>query len=112
LILYDAETERFGVGARVLQGSPLSPILFILYNSELFDLYRRPKGGLLSVGFADDLNILVYSDSTEANCRTLEQAHERCLEWSRRFSMKFAPKKYELIHFTTKRSRFNLAATI
>jgi hypothetical protein len=56
--------------------------------------------------------MLAYSDSTEGNCQTIEQAHKRCLEWAGRFGMKFAPQKYELIHFTTKRKKFNLAATI
>jgi hypothetical protein len=56
--------------------------------------------------------MLAYSDSTEGNCQTLEQAHRRCLEWADRFGMKFAPQKYELIHFTTKRKKYNLAATI
>ena len=68
--------------------------------------------GLLSIGFADDLNILAYRLSTESNYRTLERTYTKCLKWASRFSIKFAPKKYKLIHFTTAIKRFNLSATI
>jgi hypothetical protein len=112
LLLCDFETDQFEVKAGVPQGSPLSPILFMLYNSELFDICRRPFEGISSVGFADDLNVLAYSRSTEANCQKLEGVHRKCLEWARRFGMRFAPQKYELIHFTTATKRFNLQATV
>src|SRR6187402_1977695 len=95
----------------VPQGSPLSPILFLFYNSELLELCQRPKEGLLAIGFADDVNMLAYSSSTENNCQILEAGHSRCLEWAKRHGMKFAPAKYELIHFAKSR-QFNLKASI
>lgn len=112
LILFDEETDQFSVEAGVPQGSPLSPILFMLYNSELFELCRNPRIGLSCIGFADDLNILAYGSSTEANCSVLEQAHERCVKWARKFGIKFAPQKYELIHFSTATKRYNMAAPV
>ena len=60
----------------------------------------------------DDLNLLTYSKSTKQNYATLSQVHERCLEWAARHGMKFAPYKYELIHFTTARKKHNLQASI
>ncbi len=48
LVLYDHKTEPFNVEAGVPQGSPLSSILFMLYNSELFDICRPPYEGLSS----------------------------------------------------------------
>ena len=72
---------------------------------------RDPVRGLLSIGFADDLNILVYKLSTESNYRTLERTYIKCLKWASKFNIKFTPKKYKLIHFTTVIKRFNLSAT-
>jgi hypothetical protein len=80
LVIYGAETKAFPVLTGVLQGSPLSPILFLFYNSELLDLCQRPKEGLSAVGFADDVNMLAFSRSTETNCRILEAGHTRCLD--------------------------------
>src|SRR5205814_7362632 len=50
--------------------------------------------------------------STEANCRKLERTHKDLLSWAQKHGMRFAPKKYELIHFTQCRTRFNLRAGI
>ena len=93
LVIQGAETEAFPVPQGVPQGSPLSPILFLFYNSELLDLCQRPKEGLTAVGFADDVNMLAYSRSTETNCKILETGHSRCLDWAKRHGMRFAPTK-------------------
>lgn len=111
LVIQGTETDVFPVPAGVLQGSPLSPVLFLFYNSELLDLCNRPKEGLSAIGFADDVNMLAYGRSTEGNCRILETGHARCLDWAKRHGMKFAPSKYELIHFTRSR-QFNLQASV
>ena len=108
LVIQGSETKAFSVPAEVPQGSPLSPILFLFYNSELLDLCQRPKEGLSAIGFADDVNMLAYSRSTESNCRILEVGHARCLDWARRHGIKFVPSKYELIYFTKSRRQFNL----
>jgi hypothetical protein len=58
----------------------LSPILFLFYISELLKIYNRLKEGLSAIGFADDVNLLVYSQSTETNCQTLERAYTKLLK--------------------------------
>ena len=100
------------IGDGLPQGSPLSVILFILYNSGLFSIFRRYRVGLSSIGYADDLNALAYSKSTEQNCKLLERAHDEALAWAKRHGIQFEPRKYELIHFTRATRRFNLQATI
>jgi hypothetical protein len=112
LVVQGQESEPFPVEAGVPQGSTLSPILFLFYNAELLDICNQPRQRLSAVGFADDINILTYGLSTETNCRTIEQTHSRCLDWARRFGMSFAPAKYELIHFTRHRTKFNLQASL
>jgi hypothetical protein len=110
LVFNGSESESYRILGGAPQGSPLSPILFLLYNSELVELCSGPRTS--AIGFMDDINILTYSKSTERNCLELETVHSRCLAWAKRFGMKFAPQKYELIHFTRRRTAFNLAATI
>ena len=112
LVIQGQESEPFSVEAGVPQGSTLSPILFLFYNAELLDICNQPQQRLSAVGFADDINILTYGRSTEINCHTLEHIHSRCLNWASRFGMSFAPAKYELIHFTRHRTKFNLQATL
>lgn len=111
LIIQGKETESFSIEYGVPQGSTLSPILFLLYASELLDLCNRPKDRISAVGFADDTHILTYSRTTETNCRTLEKVHDNCLAWAKRYGMSFAPQKYELTHFTRSHTKFNLQAS-
>ena len=47
----------------VLQGSPLSLILFLLYTASLYTELRNYRG-LVTIGFTNDLNILVVSRDT------------------------------------------------
>ena len=58
------------------------------------------------------MNILAFSQSTTNNYRILEKTHKDCLEWADRFSIKFAPQKYELVHFTRRRKAFDLSACV
>ena len=106
------ESEMFAIKAGISQGLLLSLILFLLYIEELFSLASRPNLGVHTIGFVDDLNLLAYSKSTEQNCATLGQIHERCLDWASRHGIEFVPYKYELIYFTTTSKKHNLQATI
>ena len=65
-----------------------------------------------TIGFVDDTNILTFSKTTEDNCKALEAAHKKCIEWASRHGAQFAPEKYQLIHFTRKRKKHNLKATV
>ena len=79
LVIQGHETPAFPINVRVPQGSPLSPILFSLYTAELHRIYNHLWEGLSRIGFADDINLLTYLESTEANCRKLERVHEKLL---------------------------------
>ena len=74
------------------------PILFILYIALLYEAIK--VDGVVVVGFADDTNLLSYSNDIVANCRRLESAWKLCEQWARTKGIRFAPQKNELIHFT------------
>jgi hypothetical protein len=111
LIVDGKETTPQLLQAGVPQGSPLSPILFLFYNGPLLEALDIPDLRLSAIGFADDINLLTYGESTTGNCIALESAHERCLEWAKTHGMCFAPKKYHLIHFT-RQKKFDLTAPV
>ena len=76
LIVDGKETTPRKLNAGVPQGSPLSPILFLFYNAPLLEAVQQPDTPILPLGFADDVNLLTYSDSTTINCFNLESAHD------------------------------------
>lgn len=81
------------------QGSPLSPILFLLLNSNLVDVpITRRKG---AIAFVDDYTRWTVGGSAEANTATLQRkVIPRALEWAARSGAAFEAEKTSFIHFT------------
>lgn len=86
------------------QGSPLSVILYIIYNSPLLRMSSpSPEAKELSLGFIDNVIHLVASRSFEANIQNLHAHTNRSLEWADTHGAIFDRKKAQLIHFSHKR---------
>ena len=100
LLVNNEETALHNLKAGVPQGSPLSPILFLFYNAPLLEALNQPDLPLSPLGFADDINLLIYREATAVNCTNLKIAHEQCLDWAQTHGMRFAPDKYTLTHLT------------
>ena len=94
------ESEWVQTNSGIPQGSPISPILFLFFISELLEGMQNVEEEKLGFGFIDDTNIITWGDSAQENCTRLEEAHKKCMDWSRRHGSKFAPDKYKLIYFT------------
>jgi len=52
------ESQWFSMETGIPQGSPLSPILFLLFIAELLDSLQRPSDATLGFGFVGDTNLL------------------------------------------------------
>ncbi|KAI0995332.1 hypothetical protein K3495_g12850, partial [Podosphaera aphanis] len=81
------------------QGSPVSPILFMLFIAPLFKLDGLKK----AFGYADDVAALEVSPSLEENSIKLGIAINQALTWGSSEGINFDPVKSELIHFSRKR---------
>jgi hypothetical protein len=69
-LFFDGQaTEPIPVRAGVPQGSPRSPILFILYIASLYRALKEKHPGIAIVGFADNTNLLAFGRGPQANCR-------------------------------------------
>jgi hypothetical protein len=66
---FDSQTEEFcKIAAGIPQGSPISPILFLIYIRPLFESTTS-----FSLSYMDDLSISVSSTSLKKNIRILER---------------------------------------
>ena len=100
-LLFDSQTSQpFPTETGIPQGSPLSPILFLLVISPLLEATNKEGRRGVSLGFVDDTNLVVWSPSAQRNCQLLKKTHKTCLDWARKSGASFAPDKYQLIHLS------------
>jgi hypothetical protein len=107
-------SEAFPTPTGIPQGSPISPILFLLFNAPLVracTLRGLHYGESEAYGWVDDVCILAISKSYEENIQVLERALLKANSWAKKHAAKFAPDKFELIHFTNPRSTTTTTTT-
>ena len=93
------------VNSGVPQGSPVSPILFLIYLSGVFDVIERSVPGVRPISFADDMGLLAPGRSVEDVCRKLQEAARIAIEWGQSNLVQFEAEKTEAVLFTRKRGR-------
>lgn len=97
--LQDFLTEAAKLACGLPQGSPLSPILFLLYTVALYEVLGQTR----SYGYADDAAML-FSGPTLADTTTQATNAIRTLQqWGISNAVTFDPDKTEIMHFIGKR---------
>lgn len=97
------ETDAFTC---ILQGLPLSPIVCLFYKTNLLGLPGvQPGGQTLSLGFFDNANVPVSSETTQNNYDKTRRPRPRMRACSKRFSLKCSLQKTDLVHLTPARIR-------
>ncbi len=83
------------------QGSPASPILYLLYTEPIYRL-RNPKGRF---GYADDTAILCVGNTLEETARKASRHVRELVDWGTVNAITFDPKKTEVMHFSRTKLR-------
>lgn len=103
--------EHFSIDAGVPQGSPASPILFMLYLQPLFHL-GNPSRKSMRFRYADDIAIICTSKSLDSNIRVLENGFELLNNWANEQGLAFETNKTELMHFSRRKHGQNPPITL
>ncbi|ODM21122.1 hypothetical protein SI65_04175 [Aspergillus cristatus] len=90
------------INSGVPQGSPVSPILFIIYLSGVFDVVERSVAGVQSLSFADDIGLLASGHSVKEVCEKLQKAAKVAIEWGHGNMVQFDAGKTEAVLLTCK----------
>ncbi|RKK51436.1 hypothetical protein BFJ69_g17940 [Fusarium oxysporum] len=78
------------------QGSPVSPILFLLYTEPIYRL-GNPQGRF---GYADDTAILSIGDTVDETSAMASSSVDEMVRWGAANGVSFDPKKTEVMHFS------------
>jgi len=89
----------------VPQGSPVSPILFIIYLGGVFQAIDQAVTGIQSLSFADDKGLVASGRSVQEVCQQLEQAAAIAIQWGYNHAVQFDAEKTEAVLFTRKRGK-------
>jgi len=100
-LVFDGESsENTKIETGIPQGSPVSPILFLIYIKFLFKEIDIDKEFKLSIpSYMDDIAILASSRDLEMNCKILQRIANKLIEWGLLNCIEFDKDKTELIHF-------------
>lgn len=96
--LEDSTTAYFAVACGTPQGSPLSPVLYMLYLAELLNADQN-----LRFGYADDICLYRASRTLAENVELLAHDVRGIIRWGDKNKIFFAPEKLEMIHLTRKK---------
>jgi len=84
------------IEARIPQESSLSPILFMLYNTEFLEIIEISD---LTLGFIDDIVYDISELTIQRNIKRLQKILSKSEKWKEKHDTQFKLSKYILIHF-------------
>ncbi|CEJ95251.1 hypothetical protein VHEMI10742 [[Torrubiella] hemipterigena] len=102
--LQDIVTALMKLTCGLPQGSPMSPVLFILYTAVLYTI----TGPLQRYGYADDMAMLFSAPTLRQTTRQANAAIEALEALGAEHAITFDPAKTEVMHFTGEKHRDDL----
>src|SRR5690606_653438 len=104
-LAFDGQREGMvPVDTGIPQGSPVSPILFLIYLKPLFDVLEKKHPTLQFPSYINDVGIISTGRTLTTNVRELNSAAKTVFQWAERNAVAFDDSKSELLHFTRSRN--------
>jgi len=111
LVLNGQDGVDHEVKTGIPQGSPVSPILFMVYLSGLFEYMEEWAPGIKALSFVDDVAWTTEGATEDDISESLEQAATVAQEWATANAVTFDTEKTEAILLSRRKKRNTPAAT-
>jgi hypothetical protein len=94
----------------LLQGSPVSPVLFLVYIADLAALVEDSVTDVVGLSFVDDVTWVVEGNDVADVTSKLNCYAALCLTWARDNAVRFEEDKMEAVLFSRRRDHRSSAA--
>lgn len=102
---FDGETEPIApVFTSFLQGSPVSPILILLYLKPLFNILEKEHLGAKAPSYVNIVGSVVVGKREAAKCWRLEVMTFTTFRWGEVNTVLFENPKLDLVHYHNQRT--------
>lgn len=103
LVIDGHEGDEVEIESGVPQGSPVSPILFAIYLSGVFENVETNVNSCFATSFADDCGFLVEAENVPGVVEKLQEVGCHAINWGTSNLLQFDHGKTEAVVFTKKR---------
>lgn len=104
MLVIDGRTgETRSIQAGLPQGSPISPILFILSVSEMFQWLENRHPWLQAISFVDDVGLVTECHNLGDGTMQLEAIARDAIQWGSDNKVEFEVSKTEILVFSRRR---------
>ena len=100
LVIDGHDNKEREIETGIPQGSPVSPILFLIYISGVFDKISKTSPLVMFLSFVDDLGFLASENSVTEIVRSLEKVAKELIEWGKQNAATYDISKTEAVLFS------------
>ena len=103
LVIDGRAGKTHDIQAGLPQGSPASPVLFILSISAMFPYLTEKHPDVESISFVDDMDFALRCGDMDDRIEKLESVAQHALDWGRNNKVEFEISKTEVLDFSKRR---------
>lgn len=100
LVINGHDNKKKKIETKIPQGSPVSPIFFLIYISGVFTKISKISPIVISLFFVDDLDFIISGSSIKEIVRALLIVAKEVIEWGRQNAVTYDTAKIKAVFFS------------